>query len=201
MKHLHWLSLTLLALCAQAADDYRIQSDQTRVSFSVRRYGVKWIDARFRQLEGRFVVDREGPGSLIEVSVHTDSLEGMDWGWNSRLRSRDWLDTQRYPRMNFRSTHIEYKPGGGAVAVGQLTLHGVSRPVQLDIGRLECSGQPEAQQLCSFSASANIRRSDFGLPHGFWVAGDAVDISISGLALRGDGHLTAASLPGPPPAE
>jgi polyisoprenoid-binding protein YceI len=200
MKHLYWLSLSLLALCAQAADTYRIQCEQTRVSFSVRRYGVKWIDARFRQLEGRFVVDREGRGSLIDVSVHTDSLEGVDWGWDRRLRSKDWLDTQRYPRMSFHSTHIEYQPGGGAVAIGQLSLHGVSRPIRLDIARLECNGQPEAQQVCSFSASANIRRSDFGLPHGFWVAGDAVEISISGLALRGDGHLTAASLPAAPPA-
>jgi polyisoprenoid-binding protein YceI len=201
MKLAIWLGLSLLALCAQAADIYRIQPEQTRVSFSVRRFGVKWLDARFRQLEGRFVVDREGGASMIDVSVHTDSLEGMDWGWNSRLRSRDWLDTQRYPRMNFRSTHIEYKPGGGAVAVGQLSLHGVSRPVQLDIGRLECTGQPEAQQACSFSAAASIRRSDFNLPHGFWVAGDAVEISISGLATRGDGRLTAASLPAPPQTE
>lgn len=201
MKQGYWLALTLLALNAQAADAYRIESEQTRVSFSVRRYGVQWINARFRQLEGRFVLDRDGGGSMIDVSVRTDSLEGMDWGWNTRLRSKDWLDTQRYPRMDFRSTHIEYKPDGGAVATGQLTLHGVSRPILLDIARLQCPNQPEAlRQPCSFSASASIRRSDFGLPHGFWLAGDTVEISISGMA-SGLGHrLTAASLP-PAPTE
>ncbi|HWY23676.1 MAG TPA: YceI family protein [Nevskia sp.] len=191
-----WLLLWLLALDARAAEAYRIEPEQTRVSFDVRRYGVRWIDARFRQVEGSFIVDRAGTGNLIDVSVRTDSLEGLDAGWNRRLRSSEWLDTQRFPQMRFRSTHVEFKQDGSAVAVGQLTLHGVSRPVLLDISRLDC---PAPRQSCGFAAHTKIRRSDFDLPHGFWVAGDAVEISIAGVASRRDSRLTAAStLPSSP---
>jgi polyisoprenoid-binding protein YceI len=188
-----WLGLCWLALGAQAADAYRIQPEQTKVSFTVRRFGVQWIAARFSQLDGQFTVDRQGPASAIEVNVRTDSLEGLDSGWNTRLRSKDWLDTQRYPRMTFRSSHVEYR-GNGGVAVGQLCLHGVCRPVLLNINRLDCNEpEPGARPLCGFSASTSIRRSDFNLPHGFWVAGDAVEISVSGMAARGDSPITAAS--------
>jgi polyisoprenoid-binding protein YceI len=191
-----WLLLSLLALDARAADAYRIEPEQTRVSFDVRRFGVKWIGAHFRQVEGSFTVDRTGPGNLIDVRVRTDSLEGLDGGWNRRLRSSEWLDTQRFPQMRFRSTHVEFRHDGSAMAVGQLTLHGVSRPVLLDISRPDCT---TLQQSCGFNAHTSIRRSDFGLPHGFWVAGDAVEISIAGVATRQDSRLTAAStLPSSP---
>ncbi len=199
MKKGVWLGLCLLALGARAADAYRIEPEQTQLSFDVRRFGVQWIGARFRQLEGSFSVDRRGGGNLIDVTVRTDSLEGPDAGWNRRLRSSEWLDTQRYPLMRFRSTHVEFDHAGGAVAVGQLTLHGVSRPVNLSISQLDCQGRlPDQRQVCAFTASANIRRSEFGLPHGFWVAGDAVEIRVKGSAARSDGHLTAASAEPPP---
>lgn len=198
LKGALWLGLSLLALGAQAADAYRIEPARTQASFTVRRFGVKWIGARFSKLDGRFTLDRNGAGSSIEVSVHTDSLEGLDSDWNTRLRSKDWLDTQRYPQMTFRSSHVEYR-GNGGVAVGQLTLHGVSRPVLLNISRLECGeAAPGTAPVCSFSATTNIRRSDFNLPHGFWVAGDAVEISVSGTAARGEPPINAASADQPP---
>lgn len=188
MKQTVWLGLCCLALGAQAADAYRIEPEQTQLSFDVRRYGVQWLGARFRQLEGSFIVDRQGSDNLIDVSVRTDSLEGPDAGWNQRLRSSEWLDTRRYPLMRFRSTHVEFDHAGGAVAVGQLSLHGVSRPVNLSISRLDCKGRlPDQRQVCAFTATANIRRSDFGLPHGFWVAGDSVEIRVNGIAARNDG--------------
>lgn len=190
-----WLGLSLLALNAQAADAYRIEPARTQASFTVHRFGVKWIGARFSKLDGRFTVDRKGAGSSIEVRVRTDSLEGLDADWAARLRSKDWLDTQRYPQMTFRSSHVEYR-GSGGVAVGQLTLHGVSHPVLLNINQLDC-GEP-APGACSFSATTSIRRSDFNLPHGFWVAGDAVEISVSGTAARGEPPIDAASADQPP---
>ena len=163
MKWLIWLWLALLALDATAGDIYRIEPEHTRVSFDVRRFGVRWINARFRQIEGRFVIDRDGRGSEIDVSVATDSLDGLDFGWNARLRSKDWLDTQRFPRMTFRSSHVEFNRKG-AVAAGQLVLHGYSRPVLLVVDRLDCSGAPPEEPVCWFAAHTDIKRSDFGLP-------------------------------------
>ncbi len=199
MKHRCWLWLSLLALNAQAADAYRLDTDHTRVSFDVRRFGIPWIAAHFRQFAGDFVIDRRGADSRVDVTVRTDSLDGLDFGWNARLRSRDWLDTQRFPEMRYRSTHVEFDGNGGAIASGQLTLHGITRPVTLTVARLDCSGaHMDANEACGFAAYARIKRSDFGLPHGFWLAGDQVEISVSGAALRSAGRLASADAGIPP---
>jgi polyisoprenoid-binding protein YceI len=179
-----WLPLLLglMTLQARAADAFVLDGSHTRVAFDVRNLGVPWIEARFRQLAGRFVVDRRGADSRIEVTVRTDSIEGLAPFWDQRLRSPGWLDTQRYPEMTYRSSHVAFKDDGGAVADGQLTLHGVTRPVTLNVKQLNCPVAEDVRRGCAFSAYAKLRRSDFGLPHGFWAAGDAVEISVSGTA-------------------
>ena len=193
MKRTCWLSLSLLALNAQAADAYRLDADHTSVSFDVRRFGIPWVDAHFSQFSGDFVVDRQGTDSHIDVTVRTDSIEGLNSGWSTRLRSSDWLDTQHFPEMSYRSSHVEFDNSGGAVASGQLTLHGITRPVTLHVERLDCSGESTVpDHPCGFAARANIKRSDFGLPHGFWLAGDQVEISVNGAALRSEHRLASA---------
>ena len=198
MKHACWLWLSLLALNAQAADAYRLDADHTSVSFDIRRFGIPWVGAHFRQFSGDFVVDRNGGDSHVDVTVRTDSIEGLSAGWSLRLRSSDWLDTQRFPEMRFRSSHVEFDSNGGALASGQLMLHGITRPVTLHVLRLDCGGERTLpDQPCGFSAHADIRRSDFGLPHGFWLAGDQVEISVSGAALRNARRLVSASAAAP----
>ncbi len=198
MNRAWWLCLLLVALDARAADVYRLDTGHTRVSFDVRRLGIPWIAARFQQFEGDFVIDRSGPGSRIEVAVRTDAIEGLEFGWNARLRSESWLDTRRFPQMSYVSTHVEFDRAGGAVASGQLTLHGITRPVTLNVSRLDCAAAPSnANQTCSFAAYARIKRSDFGLPNGFWLAGDNVEISVTGVALHSDQHLASTAFSAP----
>jgi len=198
MKGLGWLLLFLLAPNAHAADTYRLDADHSSVSFDIRNFGIPWVAAHFRQFSGDFVVDRHGPGSHVDVTVRTDSIDGLNAGWSTRIRSSDWLDTQHFPEMSFRSHHVEFDGHGGAVAGGLLTLHGVTRPVMLQVERLDCAAEQTApNQACGFRAHANIRRSDFGLPHGFWLAGDQVEISVSGAALRNGPRLATADRSAP----
>jgi len=199
MKRACWLSLCLFALNAQAADAYCLDADHTSVSFDIRRFGIPWVGAHFRQFSGDFVVDHHGGDSHVDVTVRTDSIEGLSPGWSLRLRSSDWLDTQRFPEMRYRSSHVEFDGSGGAVASGQLTLHGITRPVILHVVRLDCGGEHMLpDRPCGFTAHADIRRSDFGLPHGFWLAGDQVEISVSGAALRSEHRLASAGIAATP---
>ena len=81
--------------------------------------------------------------------------------------------------MSFHSNHVEFDADGGAVASGELTLHGVTRSIGLEISGLSCSPDGGSGDHCSFIARARIRRSDYGFAHGFWIGGDLVDIAIS----------------------
>jgi polyisoprenoid-binding protein YceI len=168
----------LLAGCAQAGDLYRLSSTNTQVAFFVQHLGFQFVNARFSDISGEFVLDRQGPESRVDVTVGIASVECDDPHWNGRLRSAEWLDAQRYPQMTYHSSHIELE-GQRAVASGDLTLHGITRPVVLTVTLLNC---PTAGE-CQFAAHGRIRRSEFGLPHGFWSGGDQVDIAISGTIL------------------
>jgi polyisoprenoid-binding protein YceI len=171
------LSLLLLASVAQALEVYRLDSSNTQVSFTVQRLGFQWVSARFSDVSGEIVLDRAGPNSRVDVTVGIASLESSEARWNDRLRSAEWLDAERYPHMTYHSSHIELEEQR-AVANGDLTLHGITRQVVLTVTVLNCS----TAGGCQFVAHGRIRRSEFGLPHGFWSAGDQVEIAISGVA-------------------
>jgi polyisoprenoid-binding protein YceI len=176
VKNLQWWLVLVLAACrSEAAESYRLDSTNTRVGFTVQHLGFEWINARFSDMSGEFVLDRTGPLSRVDVTVAIASLNCPDPRWNERLRSPEWLDAQRFPHMTYHSTRIELADQR-ALASGDLTLHGVTRPVVLSVILLNCStGSP-----CRFTAHGRIRRSEFGLPHGLLSGGDQVDISISG---------------------
>jgi polyisoprenoid-binding protein YceI len=189
MRSAAWLLVSLSLVRVQAAEVYRLDPVNTRISFNIQHFGVLWVSARFPDFSGAFVLDRRGPASRVEVSVQMASVDCNDPRWNGRLRSPDWLDVQRYPQMTFHSDHVEFDTAGGAVASGELTLHGVTRSIGLEISGLNCSPAAAAGDQCSFVARARIKRSDYGFAHGFWIGGDLVDIAISGVGLRGAAPL------------
>lgn len=170
-----WI-LLLVAGVTQAAEQHTLDSTNTQVSFVVQHLGFQFASAHFADISGELVLDRGGAHSRVDVSVGIASLQCNDARWNERLRSADWLDAARYPRMIYHSSHIEVDEQH-AIASGDLTLHGVTRPVVLTVTFLNCPAGGE----CQFSAHGRIRRSEFGLPHGLWTGGDQVEIAISGI--------------------
>jgi polyisoprenoid-binding protein YceI len=175
-----WMLVLLVVVRSEASETFRLDSSNTRVSFAVQRLGIQWVTAQFAQISGQFTLDRKGPASRVDVSVGIASLDCNEPRWNDRLRSAEWLDAQRYPLMTYHSSDIQLTEAG-AVASGRLTLHGVTQPVVLDVSLQNCS----AAGTCQFSAHGHLKRSEFGLPHGFWTGGDEVDIYISGAVANG----------------
>jgi polyisoprenoid-binding protein YceI len=193
MRSTLWLLLCLSLLRTQAADVYRLDAVNTRISFNIQHFGVLWVSARFPEFSGDFVLDRRGSASRVDVSVQMASVDCNDLHWNLRLRSADWLDVQRYPQMTFHSDHVVFDGNNRALASGDLTLHGVTRAVGLEINQLSCSDASGSGASCSFAAHAHIKRSDYGFAHGFWIGGDQVDIAISGVGVRGGPAPRSAS--------
>jgi polyisoprenoid-binding protein YceI len=186
VKNSQWLLILLAGLRADGAEVYRLDPGNTQVSFAIQRLGVPWVTARFSDINGQFALDRTGPASRVDVTVGIASLDCGEPSWNDRLRSAEWLDAQRYPRMTFHSNSIELGDLR-AVASGELTLHGMTRPIVLTVSLLDCP----SKGTCRFAAHGRIKRSEYGLPHGFWSGGDRVDISITGTI--------SGSINSPPP--
>jgi polyisoprenoid-binding protein YceI len=177
------LGLVLLALATLRvgeAGGYHLDAGNTRLSFAVNRFGLRWMSAEFHELTGEFVLDRSGRGGRLDVAVRTASIDCADAYWSQRLRSPEWLDTAQFPDMLYQSTRIDFEGETRAKVYGDLTLRGVTRPVTLTVTDIHCEQSAEGGGPCSFSARAQLKRSEFGLPHGFWQGGDAVEIFVRG---------------------
>jgi polyisoprenoid-binding protein YceI len=185
-----WLPIVLSALPGlyvlpgHAIERYRLDADNTQLSISVLLFGARWVSARFADLSGEFVPEQREAASYVNFIVQTRSLACENAWWRARLLSSEWFDARQYPQISYHSEQVRLDGASGAIIEGELSLHGHTRNVSLIVERWRCVAGPQADDDCSFDAHARIRRSDYGLPHGFWLGGDEVEIDIRGAGLR-----------------
>jgi polyisoprenoid-binding protein YceI len=140
---------------------------------------------RFGRTSGTIDVDAQQKVERIDLAIDTESV---DMGWDLRdafVRSEVMFDVQRFPRLRFRSTHVSYE-GARLVGVeGDLTLRGVTRPVRLDVSRVECAVRPEdGREACGATVSGRISRRAFGMDFAYPLIGDDVQLQFEVTALR-----------------
>jgi polyisoprenoid-binding protein YceI len=174
---------------AVSAQTYRIEPGRTSAGFAVMQLGIARQTGQFGRASGTIELDPSGYGGSIDVSIDTASV---DTGWGLRdkfLRGEHMFDVARFPIMRFRSTHLEYSGRQIVGAQGMVTLHGVTRPVRLDVTRLACGIDPaEGREGCGATVTGRLKRRDFGMEFAFPLIGDDVELDFSITAFRaGDG--------------
>jgi polyisoprenoid-binding protein YceI len=170
------------------AGTWKADPAHSEVAFSVRHLMVSNTRGRFTSYDVTIVATEDPLRSSVTATI---DLASIDTGLEMRdehLRSADYLDVEKYPAMSYRSTAAR-PTGDGWVIDGELTLHGVTRPVPLT----EAHGvgvDPWGNQRAGFSATAQISRRDFGIDistpmdGGGVVVGDKVSISLEIEAVR-----------------
>ena len=95
------------------------------------------------------------------------------------------FDTDQFPRMHFHSTRVAYDGARLAVVEGEVTLRGVTRPVRLEVMRLECGMRPgDGRETCGADVVGRISRGAFGMDFAYPLIGDAVDLQFVVTAFR-----------------
>jgi len=155
------------------------------VNFTVRHMVVSKVRGRFTKWDGTLAMDEKDPaGGSVEVSIDAASVNtGVDQR-DAHLRSGDFFDVERFPTITFKSRKVE-KAGEGALKItGDLTMHGVTRPVVLDAEYAGSAKDPWGGVRAGFSARAVLDRKDFGLTYnqlletGGVLVGETVEIGI-----------------------
>jgi polyisoprenoid-binding protein YceI len=169
----------LLAVPGLAEERFTLDPTHTFPSFEIRHQGVSTLRGKFNRSQGRVVLDPQGAGSLIEVTVDAASVDtGMD-DLNQRLRGGSFFSSGAFPEIRFRSTQVEYRDGKPVAARGDLTMLGQTRPVDLEIRDYACTLQFLTRRpLCGADVHATLRRSDFGMNFGIPLIGDEVKLAI-----------------------
>ena len=115
-----------------------MDSANTQVAFEIHHLGLRWFTAAFHDLSGEFVLDPDGQGGQLSVVVRMASIDCDSAFWDERLRSPQWFDTAKFPHMVYRSSRIDFQGPTRATVHGDLTLHGITRPVTLAVTDIDC---------------------------------------------------------------
>lgn len=167
-----------IAGAAQAAK-YDIDARHTQVFFTYNHFGYSNITGRFTEVSGTFDFDAKDPTkSSIEVQLPISSVSTGVVKMDEHLRSPDMFDEAQFPTASFKSTKVTSAGGNKLKVAGDLTIHGVTRPVVLDV-TVNSTAPKRDTPAAGFDATTTIKRSDFDVKFMLPAVADEVKLSIT----------------------
>ena len=145
-----------------AAGVWEIDPGHTDLAFTGRHFMVTKVRGRFTGVSGRVVVSHDMADSSVEVDIDMASVESGSQVRDDHIRSADLFDVENHPTAHFRSTSVEWLGDRGTVN-GDLTIHGVTRRVPLDVVFEGHVRDPWGGDRAVFSARTRVNREDFGI--------------------------------------
>jgi polyisoprenoid-binding protein YceI len=172
--------LAMAAAAAAQAGTWQIDPNHSAAQFSVRHLGVSTVRGAFMKVSGSAKYDPTDPTKdSTEVSIDASSVDTRVQMRDNDLRSPNFLDVQKYPTITFQSKQAKSAGAGKLQIVGDLTIHGVTKEVTLDVdGPSAPIKDPWGNQRIGASASTKINRKDFGVNGAPGVVGDEITITI-----------------------
>jgi polyisoprenoid-binding protein YceI len=181
MRALRYVALAgLLATAGTAAAPvtYKLDPGHTMVLFSWSHFGFSNPTANLNQVDGTLVYDEAAPTkATVEVTLPLSGLDSFVPKLDEHLKSKDFFDAATYPNVTFKSTKVTSAGKDKLKVTGDLTVHGVTKPVTLDVTVNKVGPHPMMKvQTAGFDATATIKRSDFGV--GAYVPNVSDEIKI-----------------------
>ena len=165
---------------APPAGNYKIDPAHSVAFFEVGHAGgISRFMGRFNDMTGDLVVD-VAEKSKITVEIKVDSVDTKHEGLDKHLKSPDFFNAVQFPTMSFVSTAVTLNAAGEGNVTGNLTLHGVTKPVTLKLKQIGAGLGMKGEQRVGYVATSSIKRSDFGMNYGIpKAATDELDLKIN----------------------
>lgn len=180
---------------AQApAGQYELEKSHASITFKVLHMGLAYYTMRFNDFDATIDLDPKKPeASKLNVSIKPASLDSNDKKLTEHTNNKDFFDVTKYPTITFVSTGIEKTSDTSGKVTGNLTLHGVTKPITLD-ARFNGGGSHPffKKHALGFSATTTIKRSEFGMGYGVPMVDDNVHVMIETEFLQKGGEGLAA---------
>ena len=180
---------TTLPLTART---WTIDPAHTTVGFTVRHLAVSKVRGQFDGVDGRIEIGDDLASTSVSATIDMASVTTGNPDRDAHLKSSDFFDAENHPTMQFTSTAIRAE-GGDYTMHGDLTINGITKPVELDVEFFGTSVFPMDQSTrAGFSATGTLSRKDFGIEFNVALGGDKVMISDK-VALELDVQVVAPS--------
>ena len=172
-----FLSTPVLATTDKYVIDVRHK--HAYIQFKVSHQGFSYVFGQFEKLKGAFCYDSNEPSnSRIEIEVDVASLDTMHEERDGHLRSKDYLNTEEFPKARFISSSFEATGENSARLTGELTLHGISKTIAMDVTRIGMGKGMFGQYRAGFEGTFIIPVADFGLKYYLGDAANSVEIYV-----------------------
>lgn len=177
------LATSILAAPGIQAADYAIDTKgaHASINFRVSHLGYSWMQGRFNEFSGQFSYDEANPNAAaVEVEINTASVDSNHAERDKHIRSGDFLDVDTYPKASFKSTGFAADTG---VLSGDLTLHGVTKPVQIQVTKIGQGDDPWGGYRAGFSGTTEFKMKDFGITKNLGPASETVfmELHVEGI--------------------
>ncbi|WP_373989348.1 YceI family protein [Duganella sp. BuS-21] len=180
---------TLLAMSAGSsiAATYNIDPTHTFPSFEADHMGISVWRGKFNKTSGTVTMDRAAKTGALDIKIEADSIDfGLD-AMNKHAKDDVMFNVAKFPTVTYTSKSFKFD-GDKLVSVdGELTLLGVTKPVSLKVDKFKCIMHPRyKKEVCGADATAEFKRSDFGLNYGLPNFSPEVKLAIQIEAIKAD---------------
>ena len=178
-KHILITILSSIGLTAYGADTYKVDPTHSSVIFSVKHMGVSDFYGAFKQISGTVNLDTADPAkSAVELTIPVESVDTRNEKRDQHLKSPDFFNAAQFPTITFKSTKVEAN-GGNYKVTGDLTLHGVTKPLTVEFKKGGESKGQKGEVKTGGETRFTIKRSDFDMKFMNGPLGDDVNIILS----------------------
>jgi polyisoprenoid-binding protein YceI len=156
------------SLGAFAADTYQLDPTHTYPSFEADHFGGLSVwRGKFTKSSGTVTLDRAAKTGTVDVTVDPASVDTGNGKLDEHLKSDAFFDVAKYPSVTYKGTDIKFDGDKPVEVVGNLTIRGVTKPLNLKIESFKCMQHPVLKrEVCGVEASAQFNRADFGMDFG-----------------------------------
>lgn len=174
-------TLSLFSTTSHAADQYQIDTKgmHASIQFKIKHLGYSWLKGRFEKFSGDFSYDaKQISNSQVSVNIDTASVNSNHAERDKHLRSDDFLDVKKYPTATFKSSSITEQADGSLKIKGQLTLHGVTKAIEIQASKVGEGKDPWGGYRAGFSGTTRLKLADYGITYNLGPASTHVDLSL-----------------------
>jgi polyisoprenoid-binding protein YceI len=179
---------------------YTIDPAHSNVQFSIRHMMISNVKGAFSGVKGTVTYDADAPETgSVQAEIDASTISTLDASRDAHLKSPDFLDVAQFPTITFKSTKLEPR-GNGLKIYGNLTIHGVPKPVVLEVDEITPEGKdPWGNTRIGASAKTKIKRSDYGLSWnaaletGGFLVGDDLKLDLEIQLIKQASSVTTVS--------
>ena len=155
------------------------------IQFRIQHLGYSWLSGRFNTFSGSFTYDENNPNAAkVSVDIDPASIDSNHAERDKHLRDEDFLDVKKYPKAGFVSTSFKELGNGKAVLEGNLTLHGVTKPVTIDVEHVGHGKDPWGGYRRGFEGTTKIALADYGITYNLGPKSKEVELTLSVEGIR-----------------